>query len=245
MGILEADRALLVVLANRFEGRGWAHLLLPARSTPHRVASQRLAAVILDLDLLGERRWSWLTELCRLRGETGLVVCSASSTPAERVRALRLGVDDWVAKPWHPEELVARVEAVAWPDRRRRVRRLEPVRVGEVDIRPERYQAYVRGESLGLTPREYHLLELLARAGGEIQEREQIYAALWGREMPRSARSVDVCVHKLRRKLEAASPEWRYITTRYGVGYGLSPRPAATDAGEPGSKRSSEPCVAA
>lgn len=246
VGILDEDRALLTVLANRLEGRGWQHLRLPSTSTPSRVLAHGLAAAIIDVGVLGERSWAWLSELCERRGETRVVVCAAESTPEQRIRALRLGVDDWVGKPYHPEELVARVEAVAWPDRRRRTRRLDAIVVGEVEIRPDRYQAFVEGRTLALTPREYHLIEMLALAGGEIQERERIYAALWGREMARNARSVDVCVHKLRRKLEAASPGWRYITTRYGVGYGLTARRKdAEDASALDDEESHRPCLAA
>jgi len=80
----------------------------------------------------------------------------------------------------------------------------------------------VHGRSLRLTRREYQLIELLSRAGGEVLPREEIYENLWGREMIRNDRSVDVFVHKLRRKLEQASPSWRYVHTHFGIGYRLA-----------------------
>jgi DNA-binding response OmpR family regulator len=94
--------------------------------------------------------------------------------------------------------------------------------MGEVEVRPDLYQAFVRGRNLRLTRREYQLIELLSRAGSEVQPREVIYQCLWGYTMARNDRSVDVFVHKLRRKLERASPGWRYIHTHFGIGYRLA-----------------------
>ena len=93
--------------------------------------------------------------------------------------------------------------------------------IGEVELRPDQYQAFVNGNSLRLTRREYQLIRLLAARPQEAMRREAIYESLWGCEMLRNDRSVDVFVHKLRRKLELASPGWRYIHTQFGVGYRL------------------------
>lgn len=167
----------------------------------------------------------WLERLCRVRPKFRIIICTGPSTVAERVRALRMGVDDWVGKPCHPEELLARIEAVAGNRRRVEPRSLEPVTVGEVEIRPDQYQAFVSGRSLDLTRREFELIELLARAGNEVFEREVICNRLWDPAMGRNDRSLDVVVHKLRRKLERASPRWRYIHTHWGIGYRFAAEP--------------------
>ena len=90
---------------------------------------------------------------------------------------------------------------------------------GEVEIRTDRFQAFVAGHSLDLTRREFELIELLAAAEGRVLEREEIYSRLWGYAMVHGDRSVDVFVRKLRQKLERASPRWRYIHTHFGIGY--------------------------
>jgi DNA-binding response OmpR family regulator len=155
------------------------------------------------------------------------VVCTGASTVAQRVRGLRLGADDWVTKPCHPEEVIARVESVL-----RRRRRSEtsapatPVVAGEVEIRADQFQAFVAGRSIDLTRREFELISLLAGAEGRVLEREEIYERVWGYAMARGDRSVDVFVRKLRQKLEKASPDWRYIHTHFGVGYRFAPEPA-------------------
>jgi DNA-binding response OmpR family regulator len=222
VAVLDRDSGFLVVLAKRLESHGWKHKVLPARISTKTLAAMEIDALIVDLAMLGGQRWQWLGRLCRARPDLAVVVCTGSSTLAERVCGLRLGADDWLNKPCHPEELVARVEAVTAHRRRPEARNLEPLHIGDVEIRPDQFQAFVRGRSLRLTRREYQLIELLARAGNEVLPRQSIYECLWGAEMIRNDRSVDVFVHKLRRKLELASPGWRYVHTQFGVGYRLA-----------------------
>ena len=146
---------------------------------------------------------------------------------------LRLGVDDWMTKPCHPEEAIARLEAVS---RRRRRGRQEheahPLAAGEMEIRPDRFQAFVGDEALDLTRREFELLYLLAEERGQVLEREQIYQRVWGYAMAHGDRSVDVFVRKLRKKLEVLSPSWTYIHTHFGIGYRFDPEPAGIVAEE-------------
>jgi DNA-binding response OmpR family regulator len=142
------------------------------------------------------------------------------------VRGLRLGADDWVSKPCHPEEVIARVEAVVRRRRRSEPRReIVPLSSGEVEIRPDQFQAFVNGRSIELTRREFELIELLSSAEGRVLEREEIYQRVWGYAMARGDRSVDVFVRKLRQKLEKASPGWRYIHTHFGIGYRFAAEP--------------------
>ncbi|HEY4809766.1 MAG TPA: response regulator transcription factor [Solirubrobacteraceae bacterium] len=222
VAVLDRDSGLLVVLANRMERLGWKHRVLSPRVSAKTLAALEVDALIVDIAILGARRWKWLARLCEQRPDVRVIVCTGTSTVAERVCALRLGADDWLSKPCHPEELLARIEAVTAHRRRPETRDLAPIVVGDVEIRPDQFQAFVRGRSLRLTRREYQLIELLARADGEVLAREDIYECLWGGEMLRNDRSVDVFVHKLRRKLERASPGWHYVHTHFGVGYRLA-----------------------
>jgi DNA-binding response OmpR family regulator len=224
VAVLDSDSGFLVVLAKRLERLEWEHHVLSPRASTGTIASMGIDALIVDLASLGSKRWSWLERLCRTSRDFSIVICTGPSTVTERVRALRLGADVWLSKPCHPEELIARVEAVV-DDHRSESRSLEPITVGEVEVRRDQFQAFVGGRGLGLTRREFQLIELLSRAQGEIVPREIIYERLWRFEMPRNDRSVDVFVHKLRRKLESDSPRWRYIHTHFGVGYRLAAEP--------------------
>jgi DNA-binding response OmpR family regulator len=224
IAILDNDSGFLVVLAKRLERLEWSHRVLAPTVATKKIASMRLDALVIDPAVLGPRPWRWLDRLFLARPQYR-VICTGSSTATERVRALQMGADDWLTKPCHPEELVARIEAVVGHRRRSEPRSIEPMTVGEVEIRGDQYQAFVAGRSVGLTRREFELVELLAGAYNEIFEREVIYRRLWDPAMVGNDRTLDVFVHKLRRKLERASPRWRYIHTHWGRGYRFSAEP--------------------
>jgi DNA-binding response OmpR family regulator len=220
VAVLDRDSGFIQVLSKRLDRVGWEHRVLAGPVPADTITSMRLSALVVDLAVLGPQAWEWLERLCGTLPELGVIVCTGPSTVAQRVRGLRLGADDWIAKPCHPEEVIARLQGVARRRRRARSRgEAKPVVAGEVEIRTDRFQAFVSGRSLDLTRREFELIELLAAAEGRVLEREDIYSRLWGYAMVRGDRSVDVFVRKLRQKLERASPRWRYIHTHFGIGY--------------------------
>jgi DNA-binding response OmpR family regulator len=241
IAVLDRDSGFLQVLSKRLERVGWEHRVLASTVPAEAIVPMRLSALVVDLAVLGPQCWDWLERLCQALPDLGVVVCTGSSTVAQRVRGLRLGADDWLSKPCHPEELIARVEAVV--RRRRRVdarASAQAMIAGEVEIRPDQYQAFVTGRSIDLTRREFELIELLATSDGRVLEREFIYQRLWGYSMVRGDRSVDVFVRKLRQKLERASPSWRYIHTHFGIGYRFAAEPA-----RPGASRGAVDLAAA
>jgi DNA-binding response OmpR family regulator len=97
------------------------------------------------------------------------------------------------------------------------------IRVGSLEIHPAQGLTLADGRALTLSVREFGLLVTLARSGGGIVTREDLYRSVWGRRLRGGDRSVDVYVHKLRAKLEAALPDWRFIHTHVGFGYRFSP----------------------
>jgi DNA-binding response OmpR family regulator len=98
----------------------------------------------------------------------------------------------------------------------------EVIAVGPLEILPEEHLVRARGRALMLSIRELRLLTELARREDRIMSREELFRLVWGREMRRGDRSVDVYVRKLRVKLETALPEWRFIHTHFGFGYRLA-----------------------
>jgi DNA-binding response OmpR family regulator len=224
IAVIDTDSGFLQVLMKRLERLGWEHRILATAIPVETVVAMRLSALVVDLATLGPHGWDYLDKLCTALPGLGVVVCTGQSTVAQRVRGLRMGADDWLTKPCHPEELIARVEAVA-RRRRRTDSRIEqgPVVAGEIEIRADRFQAFVGERSIDLTRREFELIDLLASAEGRVLEREEIYQRVWGYAMARGDRSVDVFVRKLRQKLEKASPGWKYIHTHFGVGYRFAP----------------------
>ena len=184
----------------------------------------RVNALVVDLALLGPDAWDFLERLSEAMPGLGVVVCTGRSSVAQRVRGLRLGADDWVTKPCHPEEVLARVQAVV-RRRKQATNRQEsgPMSAGELEIRADQFQAFAGSRSVDLTRREFEVLQLLAHAEGKVLQREEIYQQVWGYTMAHGDRSVDVFIRKVRQKLESASPAWQYIHTHFGVGYRFDP----------------------
>ncbi len=100
-------------------------------------------------------------------------------------------------------------------------------RVANLDVRPSEVQVLVDGHRVGLTVREFQLFSLLASRLDRVVQRPEIYELMWGGEMPRRNRSVDVLVRKVRGKLEQSAPGWRYIHTHFGIGYRFTPERVA------------------
>jgi DNA-binding response OmpR family regulator len=244
LAVLDADTGFLQVLSKRLEGAGWQYRVLASPVPLDAMIAIRLNALVIDLAVLGPQGWNYLEKLCARMPGLGVIVCTGPSSVAQRVRGLRMGADDWVTKPCHPEELIARVEAVVRRRKRAEARaEAGPLVVGEVEIRPDQFQAFVGGVSVDLTRREFELIQLLAEAEGQVLQREEIYQRVWGYAMVHGDRSVDVFVRKLRQKLERASPSWRYIHTHFGIGYRFAAE--AEEAGEvPAPAREAIPAAA-
>jgi DNA-binding response OmpR family regulator len=233
LAILDSDSGFVRVLVKRADDLGWQHRHLEAPPRLEEFVAMRVNALVVDLALLGEGAWDFLDRVASALPGLAVVVVTGRSSVVQRVRGLRAGADDWVTKPAHPEEVLARVEAVV---RRRKgsSARVEagPLVAGELEIRADQFQAFACGSSVELTRREFELLQLLAEAEGKVLQRDEIYQAVWGYAMAHGDRSVDVFVRKVRQKLERASPDWSYIHTHFGVGYRFQPERAGGDDGE-------------
>jgi DNA-binding response OmpR family regulator len=227
IAVIDNDSGFLQVLTKRLDGLAWHYRVTAGPIPADALVAMRLDALVIDLAVVGHQAWTYLESVATKLPSLGIIVVTGRASVAQRVRGLRLGADDWMTKPCHPEELIARVEAVV---RRRRVSEAGndavTVAAGELEVRPDQFQAFVRGESVDLTRREFELIQLLASAEGQVLQREDIYQRVWGYAMAHGDRSVDVFVRKLRSKLERASPDWRYIHTHFGVGYRFAALPA-------------------
>ncbi len=241
LAVIDRDPGFLQVLSNRLESLGWDHRVLASPLTPDALVAMRLNALVIDLAVLGPASWDYLERICARLPGLAVIVCTAPSSVAQRVRGLRLGADAWMTKPCHPEELICVIEAAI---RRHRLGEMPALdgatQVGDITIRPDLYQAYAGELSLELTAREFEILHLLSQAD-RVLRREEIYERVWGYAMAHGDRSVDVFVRKLRQKLRQASPSWSYIHTHFGVGYRFAPEQeegfenvlAGADDGEP------------
>ena len=142
LAVIDSDSGFVQVLSKRLADMEWQFHTLSGPVPPDELVAMRLNAIVVDIALLGPRAWDFLERVTASIPGLGLIVVTQQSTVAQRVRGLRLGADDWVTKPCHPEEVIARVEAVV-RRRRRAVARDDagPVIAGELEIRADRFQA--------------------------------------------------------------------------------------------------------
>jgi DNA-binding response OmpR family regulator len=225
--IVEDDEVIGQGMANHLTLAGFDPLLASKGETGlARLRFERPDVCVLDLMLPGLDGWR-VIETARREGiGTPIIVVSARGTEQDRVHALEIGADDYIVKPFAMKEFVARVRAAA----RRGVSaqledRGDPIVVEELSIDPRDVQAYVAGESAGLTPTEFRLLHALALERGRVITREELMQRIWGRRQRYRDRTVDVFVRKLRNKIDRRAPDHDFIHTRFGVGYKLEALP--------------------
>ena len=184
-------------------------------------------ALVLDLMLPHVDGWSIIEEVRKWAPTLPIVVMTARQEESERLRALRLGADDLLRKPFSAREMVARIEAAM---RRLEIAVDEPVdtsSMGDLEIDRARLVVTVGGEIAKLTPLETKLLWILAEEQGRTLTREQIFERIWGGERPEGDRSVDVLVRRLRRKVDEGAGNYTYIQTELRKGYRLAAVPRA------------------
>ena len=122
LAVIDSDTGFLQVLGKRLEGMGWQYRVLASPVPLDAMVALRLNAVVSTWRCSGPQGWTYLDKLCARLPGLGVIVCTGQSSVAQRVRGLRLGADDWVTKPCHPEELIARIEAVVRRRKRADVR---------------------------------------------------------------------------------------------------------------------------
>ncbi|MGA9761588.1 MAG: response regulator transcription factor [Gaiellaceae bacterium] len=225
---------VLIVEDDELLGRGMAEALAesgfdPILVTKGDVALARLRygapdVCVLDLMLPGLDGWR-LIEMARAEGiGTPIVVASARGSEHDRIHALEIGADDYLVKPISMKELVARVRAAARRGHSALPRQDgESLELEELRIDPRDVQAYVDGVSAELTPTEFKLLYALALDAGRVVTRDELLQKIWGRRRSFRDRTVDVCVKRLRDKIDRRASRHTFIQTRFGVGYKLDP----------------------
>lgn len=188
---------------------------------------ERIDLILLDVMLPGLSGVEVLRVLRREGVTTPVIILSAKGDEIDRVVGLKVGADDYVAKPFSRPELLARIEAVLRRGRREGEgpEEREELAFGPVRIDVARREVTVEGEPIHLTTKEFDLLAHMAASPGRIFTRDQLLARVWGYDYVGDDRTVDVHVSWLRGKLRGAGGHNHFRTVR-GVGYAFSPPPA-------------------
>jgi DNA-binding response OmpR family regulator len=193
-------------------------------------------AAIVDLMLPGMDGWRLIEELRSSGNATPVIVISARTSEQDRVHALTIGADDYLAKPFGMAELVARVGAAVRRGGTPRPEAPGRIEVPGLVIDPDLHQAFVEGEDARLTPTEFRVISVLASEMGRAVDRDTIQQRVWGMPYRPRDRSIDVCVRGLREKIDERSATHSYIHTHHGIGYRFEPTAKAlvTVGGGPG-----------
>jgi two-component system copper resistance phosphate regulon response regulator CusR len=176
--------------------------------------------IVLDVMLPRRDGWAILAELRRGGKQTPVLFLTARDAIHDRVKGLELGADDYLVKPFAFSELLARVRSIL---RRRTVSPSEGLRIGDLEIDFVRHKATRAGKRLELTPKQFALLELLARRQGEVLSRTLIAEQVWDMNFESDTNVVDVHVRRLRSKVDDPFQS-KLIHTVRGVGYVLEDR---------------------
>ena len=216
--IVDDDKKIAALLKTYFEKDGFitclAHDGYQALET---IRAHSPDLVVLDLMLPGLDGW----EVCRRarkESDIPILMLTARDEETDRLIGLELGADDYVAKPFSPREVVARVRAIL-----RRAGKVpakpDTIRIGRLTIQPAEHLVTKDGTPLDMTPTEFRLLALLAANPNRVFSRLQLVEQVQGYAFEGYERTIDSHIKNLRRKLEDNPKEPRHIITVYGIGY--------------------------
>jgi DNA-binding response OmpR family regulator len=202
-------------------------VVLDGKKALERLQEQLPSLLILDLMLPGMDGWE-ITRWLRERSELPIILLTARKEEVDRIAGLELGADDYVVKPFSPQEVVSRVRAVL---RRSRPKEGEEggsradsaLVFGDLIIDPQTRLVTVNREERSLTAREFDLLYLLARHPRQVYTRDQLLERVWEETEYIDPGTVTVHVRRLREKIESDPANPRHVQTVWGVGYRFEP----------------------
>jgi two-component system, OmpR family, response regulator len=216
--LADDDAQLATFLSKSLETAGYSvHTALDEESVLEELKRQNYQLIILDLNF-GQTDGLALLERLRTEGlETPVLVLSARNKINDRIESLNLGADDYVTKPFSFQELAARANALL---RRKTDPALSILRVEDLELDPATRKAHRSQREIKLSPKEFDLLALLLRRGGNTVSRQELLRECWGQEAEGDSNLVDVYVNYLRKKVDFPEDEKLIYTVR-GEGYRL------------------------
>jgi DNA-binding response OmpR family regulator len=218
--VVEDDTSLARVLRDNLTYDGFdVDWVTSGNAALKRVKVAAPDLVVLDI-MLPDTNGFDLCGLLRQGRQTPIIILTARSQKADKIRGLNLGADDYITKPFDLEEFLARVRAVL----RRTRPAFDTLELGPVIIDFRAQHASKDGKSIRLTHREFELLQYLAERQEHVVHRNELLREVWGYPDVPSTRSVDHAIARLRKKIETDPHHPRFIHTVHGDGYCLTPQ---------------------
>lgn len=214
--VVEDEKKLAGFIRKGFEEQGYTVTVCHDGNSAHALAgAESFDLIILDIMLPGRDGLSILKSLRDRKNTVPVILVTARSEANERVQGLNLGADDYLAKPFFMDELLARVQAVL---RRTSGEQLSVLRAGDLAVNLIAREVHRGKEAIILPPREFSLLEYLMRSPGQVFTRSQILEHVWGYGFDPQTNLVDVCIQRLRAKIDPSTGD-SWIETVRSVGY--------------------------
>ncbi|MEO0395684.1 MAG: response regulator [Cyanobacteria bacterium P01_A01_bin.137] len=233
--LVDDDEALMGTLADHLIHQRYAvDITTDGRSAQGYLDMFNYDLVVLDLNLPDGSGVDFCQAFRSAGYEQPILVLSATSTPAQKVRALDAGADDYVVKPFNLDELDARIRALL---RREQVGLPTVLQLGGINLDPSTCETTYNDQPVHLTPKEFALLELFMRRPSRVYSLDAIIDDLWAFENSPSEDAVRTHIKGLRQKLSAVGAPKDLIKTVYGLGYRLN----VSEAADPTSKQSAKP----
>lgn len=184
-----------------------------------KIWSQPSTFLLLDLELPGISGMDVLKIIRQDPRSQGMPIITLSNEPSQGkiLTAFNFDVDDYITKPFHDEELVARIKAVICRRAQVNYQKDDILKKGKIEVQLAYHRVICNGEEIKLTPKEYELLILLIRKENRVLSRQYLLEAVWGLDKGVTTRSVDMLVARLRKKLKREGTRW--IETVQGYGY--------------------------
>jgi len=218
--LIEDDLELCALMKDYFSQQGFTiHAVHDGRAGLARSLEEDFDLILLDVMLPILDGFEILRQL-RKRSSTPVIMLTARTAQPDRIAGLNAGADDYLPKPFGPEELLARIRAVLRRAGRRDTPDAHIFEAGGVRVDVQSRRAWLNDQDLDTTAIEFDILEILVRSAGRTVSRDELAAALYQRRSTPYERSLDVHISHLRKKLEAARNPIRTIR---GVGYQFAP----------------------
>lgn len=220
--IVDDEKPIVTLLKYNLENAGFVtEAAYDGLEAVKKAESSNYALIILDLMLPKLDGIEVCKQLRNNKIETPILMLTAKDEEFDKVLGLELGADDYLTKPFSPKEVIARIKAILRRTKNLNQNNFHTLKIGELIVYPERYEAEMNSETITFTRKEFELLYYLAKNKGKVISRDQLLSGVWDYDFVGDTRIVDVHISHLRDKIEPDTKKPIYIKTIRGLGYKL------------------------
>lgn len=228
--LIDDDKGVHVLMRRIIEDAGYRYCAAyDGESGLKMLASEHPDLLLLDVMMPGMNGFDMCTKIREQGRRIPIIFLSAKGDIVDKSIGFKAGGDDYVVKPFSPDELLLRIEAHLRRHKSdlafaKAVSREGSNKTGDLEIFFNRYEVRLRGEPVDLTAKEFEILALLASSPGQVFTRNQIYEHIWGRDSSVDENSITVFMRKIREKIEDNPSQPKYLLTVWRVGYKFAER---------------------